>query len=205
MEGQPPAALEPKAKRIKRDLPTGIIYNPAKNKYEVRIKGRNDKNKLVQIDRPIPGLFDTLDDAVEKQAAAQQKWDAGEAVWSAPPAGNRNVRGQVCVRHCARTISFTISRRRAFVSGTKAASWLDGREEEVERRRAAVEESHRHRPWQQASEPRQQGTPAGQAVRRPRQHGAAAGTSLHCVQSLHCRLPVGELRHLCAVGGAATE
>jgi hypothetical protein len=79
----PPPAAEPKAKRVKRDLPTGIIYNPAKNKYQARIKGRNDKSKLVQIDRPIPGLFDTSDEAVEKQAAAQQKWDAGEAVWPA--------------------------------------------------------------------------------------------------------------------------
>jgi hypothetical protein len=88
-------------------------------------------------------------------------------VWPAPPAANRNVRGQVCVRHCARTISFTISRRRAFVSGTKAASWMDGREEELERRRAAVEESHRHRigrgnkPQSHGSKARQQDKQSG--------------------------------------------
>ena len=82
-----------KVKRVKRDLPTGILYNGRKEKYQARIKGANDKGKRVQIDRPIPGLYATADLAVEAQAAAQLKWDAGEAVWPAPPAA-RNARGQ---------------------------------------------------------------------------------------------------------------
>ena len=49
----------------------------------------NDKGKLVQIDRPIPGLFASVDLAVEAQAAAQIKQNAGEAVWLAS-AGERN-------------------------------------------------------------------------------------------------------------------
>jgi hypothetical protein len=124
----PPPAVEPKTKRVKRDLPTGIIYNPAKSKYQARIKGRNDKNKLVQIDRPIPGSWNTSDEAVEKQAAAQRKWDAGEAVWQAPPAGNRNARGQVCPPQCARLVSFTVSQSSFVSQGPKRpAGWADGK------------------------------------------------------------------------------
>ena len=116
MQDEPPAeAAEPKPKRVKKDLPTGILYNATKNKYQARIKGDNGKGKCVQIDRPIPGLYATSTAAVEAQAEAQRKWDAGQAVWAAPPA-DRNARGQVCQPlSCALTVSFTISRRRAFV------------------------------------------------------------------------------------------
>ena len=88
------ATAAPKAKRVKRDLPPGILFNAAKDKYQARIKGENDKGKYVQINRPIPGLFATVDKAVEAQSAAQLQWAAGDAVWPAPPR-ERNARGEV--------------------------------------------------------------------------------------------------------------
>ena len=93
MEAAAAEAPAAKKQRVKRSNPPGIIFNEAKDKYQARIKGMNDKGKLVQIDRPIPGLFASVDLAREAQAAAQIMQDAGEAVWLAPP-GERNARGQ---------------------------------------------------------------------------------------------------------------
>ena len=80
MEAAAAEAPAAKKQRVKRSNPPGIIFNEAKDKYQARIKGMNDKGKLVQIDRPIPGLFASVDLAVEAQAAAQIMQDAGEAV-----------------------------------------------------------------------------------------------------------------------------
>jgi len=48
----------------------------------------------VRITRPTPGVFKGVDAAVEAQAAAQLKWDSGEAVWPVPPAIGCHARGQ---------------------------------------------------------------------------------------------------------------
>ena len=80
MEAAAAEAPAAKKQRVKRSNPPGIIFNEAKDKYQARIKGMNDKGKLVQIDRPIPGLFASVDLAREAQAAAQIMQDAGEAV-----------------------------------------------------------------------------------------------------------------------------
>ena len=122
----------------------------------------------MQIDRPIPGLYATSTAAVEAQAEAQRKWDACEEVWPAPPAANRNARGQVCPPHCAR-LSHSPSHVAALCHRDQR-DLLDGR---TARRsgttRAAVEEGQGRgrRSRQQPEEPRQQTSPAGQAVGRP--------------------------------------
>ena len=140
------AAVEPKAERAKYDNPAGICFNKQKQKYQARIKGKNADGKMVQhIDRHIPGLFATVELAVEAQAVAQQKWDRGEEVWPAAP-GNRNARGQVCYR--LRTVLICLASRAVLIdltpvhAGTEAKGELDERREKVEPRRAALEEEH---------------------------------------------------------------
>ena len=95
------AAVKPK--RVKSDLPPGLNWRDKDmGLIFVRIKGRNAEGKPKQIDRPIPGLYKSEAQALEAQAAAQEKYDLGEAVWPKPPQSDRNPRGQVCApAHCA--------------------------------------------------------------------------------------------------------
>ena len=92
----PAAAAVAKAKYQKHDNPPGIFFKDKDKKLcQARILGENDQGKRVRITRPIPGVFKGVDAAVEAQAAAQLKWDSGEAVWPVPPAIGCHARGQV--------------------------------------------------------------------------------------------------------------
>ena len=96
-------AAAAKKPRVKKGYPRGIIDHPT-GVYQARIQKINDAAKRVNENRPIPGLFKTIEDAVTAQAAAQLKFDNGEEVWPAPKFNEpRNARGQVCAVPCARS------------------------------------------------------------------------------------------------------
>eukprot|EP00966_Prymnesium_polylepis_P283749 6555104-Prymnesium_polylepis.1 len=87
-------AAAAKKPRVKKGYPRGIIDHPT-GVYQARIQKINDAAKRVNENRPIPGLFKTIEDAVTAQAAAQLKFDNGEEVWPAPKFNEpRNARGQ---------------------------------------------------------------------------------------------------------------
>ena len=81
-----------KPKRVRKGLPKGILAHRT-GKYQARICKQGENGKPRQIDRPLPGLYITVDAAVEAQQAAQQSYDAGLPVWSGEEKP-RNSRGQ---------------------------------------------------------------------------------------------------------------
>ena len=89
-----PAAAGGKKERKTTGLPPGLLYYKDGVRLQVRIKQSKD-GKMVQINRPIPGTYADLDEALAAQAAAQCKWNSGEVVWASEPAADRNKRGQV--------------------------------------------------------------------------------------------------------------
>ena len=74
--------------------PPGIIDHRS-GKKQVRLPGIKVEGTAYQ--RPIPGLFKGIDEALAAQAVARQKFDAGgvDAVWP-PKNDDRNQRGTVC-------------------------------------------------------------------------------------------------------------
>ena len=83
-----------KPARVRKGLPKGILTHRT-GKYQARIHQIGEKGKPRQIDKPIPGLYVTADEAVAAQQAAQANFDAGVSIWPAE-AKPRNTRGQVC-------------------------------------------------------------------------------------------------------------
>ena len=86
----------PAKKKGSTGLPCGFIKHRS-GKYQVRLLRAKVDGKAYQ--RPIPGLYEEIEEALEAQAAAQQLFESGgvDSVW--PPKGiapiERNKRGQV--------------------------------------------------------------------------------------------------------------
>ena len=98
----------PAKKKGSKGLPSGFIEHRS-GKYQVRLLRAKVDGKAYQ--RPIPGLYEEIEEALEAQAAAQQLFESGgvEAVW--PPKeiapAERNKRGEVRrPAACSCTLSF---------------------------------------------------------------------------------------------------
>ena len=101
-DGEPVAAadaeepVEPPAKKKRgaKGLPKGVIEHNTK-KFQARLTYEFGGQKINQ--RPIPGLFATVDQAVAVQAEALAKIEADGplAVWQTAVPPPRNSRGQV--------------------------------------------------------------------------------------------------------------
>ena len=103
-----PAALPaepPTKKKGSKGYPPGI-FDHRSGQFQARLPGVKVAGKAYQ--RPIPGLFKKIEEAVVAQAAALLLFESGgvEAVWlpkdSAPAGPERNKRGQVrCPATCS--------------------------------------------------------------------------------------------------------
>jgi hypothetical protein len=91
-EEAPPQAAGKQRKRS--GLASGLFWYKDGKRVQARIKQLKE-GKMVQIDRPIPGIYADETEALVAQATAQRKWNCGEVVWAKDPA-ERNKRGQVC-------------------------------------------------------------------------------------------------------------
>ena len=76
--------------------PPGIIDHRS-GKKQARLPGIKVEGTAYHYQRPIPGLFKDVEEALAAQAVARQKFDAGgvDAVWP-PKNDDRNQRGTVC-------------------------------------------------------------------------------------------------------------
>ena len=113
--------------QVKKGEPTGM--------FQARLSWKESSGWR---QRFIPGVFKSVEQAMEELAAAQQLFNTGGelAVWSAPPA-ERNKRGQV---HGASLCQFLPASH--FVcracTGAQAADFVDRRAQEVESWRPAL-------------------------------------------------------------------
>ena len=85
----------PAKKKGSKGYPKGIIDHKSGN-FQARLSYKDEKGKIVQ--RPIPGLFGTIPEAVAAQTEKQLLLDSGgvDAVWTNNASTERNKRGEVC-------------------------------------------------------------------------------------------------------------
>ena len=171
MQDEPPAeAAEPKPKRVKKDLPTGIVYNASHQKQVIRHASKVTTARVSACRSTGPFRACML----PRQLLLKHRLKRSGSGTLVRKCGQHHQRPiETLVVRCVRpTVPACLIHRltsQLCVTGTNATCWMDGRQEEVEPRRAAVEEGQGRgrRSRQQPEEPRQQASPAGQAVGRP--------------------------------------